>query len=169
MDSERIKQALAGPIPSIRTPFRRDGSIDYDGLRRMVEFDIAAGAGALLITGGDSLFALLSDRDVGDLTRAVVECSAGRAVVVACTRNWATQQAVDFAVYCREIGADILQVFLPQWYPGCLNAGTVVEHYSAIARHIPVMANSAELQRNGAAEGLAVAHALIEREPQCWR
>jgi dihydrodipicolinate synthase/N-acetylneuraminate lyase len=164
MNREAIRQAFAGPIASIRTPFNRDGSIDYAGLRRCVDFDIQAGAGALLITWGDSLFSLLSDRDIGELTRAVVEHAAGRVAVAACTGRWATPQAVEFAAYCREIGADILQVFLPMWYPACLNERTTVEHHQAIAAHIPVMANSAEIQRNGAAEGLAIARALIERQ-----
>lgn len=165
MDAARIRQGLSGPIASLRTPFARDGSIDYAGLRRMVEFDIAAGAGALLLTWGDSLFSLLGDREIGDLTCAVVECAAGRAVVVACTGRWATPQAADFAAFCREAGADILLVFLPQWYPGCTSLQTTVEHHRALARHLPVMANSAEFQRNGAAEGLAIARALLESEP----
>jgi 4-hydroxy-tetrahydrodipicolinate synthase len=160
---ERIQQGLSGPIASIRTPFRRDGEIDYESLRRIVDFDIGAGAGALLITWGDSLFAILGDREIGDLTRAVVEFAGGRAVVAACTGRWATPQAVEFAAHCREVGADILQVFLPVWYPGCLNAQTVVEHHAAVAAHLPVMANSGELHRCGAAEGLDIARSLIDR------
>ncbi len=163
MDRQRIQTGLAGPIASIRTPFTRDGAIDYDALRRMVDFDINAGAGALLLTWGDSLFAVLSDREIADLTRTVVESAAGRVVVAACTGRWATPQSVEFAACCREFGADILQVFLPQWYPGCLNRQTMVDHHLAIGRHMPVMVNSAEIQRNGAADGLAVARELIER------
>lgn len=163
MDREDIRRGLSAPIASIRTPFDRDGGIDYGSLRRMVDFDIQAGAGALLITWGDSLFSVLSDSEIAALTRAVVEAAAGRAVVAACTGRWATPQALAFADFCREAGADILQVFLPMWYPGCLNAETVVEHHLALARRMPLMANTAEIQRNGAAEGLAVARALIER------
>jgi len=163
MDTERIQHALSGPIASIRTPFTRDGAIDYASLRQIVEFDISAGAGALLITWGDSLFAVLGDREIADLTRAVVESTAGRAVVVACTGRWATPQAVEFAAYCAGVGADILQVFLPMWYPGCTNAETIVEHHLAIGQYLPVLTNSAEIQRNGAAEGLAIARELIER------
>jgi len=165
MDNAQIQQGLSGPIASIRTPFKQDGGIDYDGLRRMVEFDIEAGAGALLITWGDSLFAVLSDRDIGDLTRAVVEYAAGRTVVAACTGRWATPQTVEFAAYCREIGADILQVFLPLWYPGCLTVETVVAHHRAVAEQLPVMANSSEIRCHGASDGLGIARELLAREP----
>jgi len=162
MNREAIRQAFAGPIASIRTPFNRDGSIDYAGLRRCVDFDIQAGSKALLITWGDSLFSLLSDREIADLTRAVVECAAGRAAVAACTGHWATAQAVEFAVFCREIGADILQTFQPFWYPGAGAPEAAIEHLTAVAGVIPVMANSADLQRNSAPEGLSVAGMLLE-------
>jgi 4-hydroxy-tetrahydrodipicolinate synthase len=161
MDTARIQQALSGPIASIRTPFSRDGSIDYESLRRIVDFDIEAGSGALLITWGDSLFSLLSDRDVADLTRAVVKYAAGRAVVVASTGRWATPQAVEFAAFCREAGADILLVFLPMWYPGTMQTAAIVAHHRAMAAHIPLMTNSAELQRQGEAVGLDVARTLL--------
>jgi len=163
MNREAIQQALSGPIASIRTPFDRNGNIDYAGLRRCVDFDIEAGTGALLITWGDSLFSLLSDAEIGEVTRRVVDCAAGRAAVVACTGRWATSQAVEFAAFCRETGADILQVFLPVWYPGCSTPEAIVDHHTALAAEIPLMTNSAELQRNGAAEGLRVAGMLLER------
>lgn len=166
MTRDALRQGLAGPIASIRTPFNQDGSIDYAGLRRMVDFDLQAGAGALLITWGDSLFSLLGDREIAELTKAVVEAAAGRAVVVACTGRWATPQAVEFAAFCREVGADILLVFPPMWYPGCLSVQSLVEHHRAVAAHLPVMANSAELQRLGASAGLEAARRLLEGEPQ---
>ena len=164
-DHDQIKIALAGPIASVQTLFNEDGSISFDGLRRLVHHYIDAGAGALLLTWGNSLFAILSDRDIGDITRAVVEYAAGRVVVVACTGRWATPQAVEFAEYCQETGVDLLQVFMSDWYPGCLNVQTIVDHHLAVAKHIPVMLNSKQIQLNGGpCEGLAVARELIDHE-----
>ncbi len=100
---DELGERLAGPLASIRTPFTRAGDMDIHSLARMVDFDVAAGAAGLLITWGDSLFALLSDRDIGDLTRAVVECAAGRVPVIACTGRWATPQAVAFAEFCADV------------------------------------------------------------------
>lgn len=159
---KEIQAALAAPIPSIRTPFDREGEIDYASLRRMIDFYVQSGSTALLITWGDSLFSVLGDRDIAELTRAVVASAAGRAVVVACTGRWATAQAIEFARFCREVGADILQVFVPFWYPGAATSEATVLHHAAIAAEIPVMANSAELQRNGAGEGLPMARAVLE-------
>ncbi len=165
MDTDAIQHALSGPIASIRTPFQRDGSIDYASLQAAVDFDINAGSGALLLTWGDSLFSLLSDSDIADVTRAVIDCAAGRAAVVACTGRWWTSQAVEFATFCQGAGADILQVFLPLWYPGASTGEAIVAHHAALAGVLPIMANSGELRRNGEAVGLSVAATLRDQVP----
>jgi 4-hydroxy-tetrahydrodipicolinate synthase len=159
---DEVQAALAAPIPSIRTPFDRDGEIDHASLKRMVDFYVRTGSTALLITWGDSLFSVLGDREIAELTRAVVTSAAGRAVVVACTGRWATVQAVEFARFCREAGAEVLQVCLPFWYPGASTSEAVVAHHAAIAAEIPLMANSGELHRNGPGDGRAAAGALVE-------
>jgi 4-hydroxy-tetrahydrodipicolinate synthase len=160
---EAICSAFGGPIASVRTPFGRDGRIDYEGLQRMVDFDVEAGAGALLLTWGDSLFSLLEDQEIAALTAAVVRGADGRAVVAACTGRWPTSKAVEFAAFCRKVGADVLQVFPPFWYQGCCAADAILAHHAAIADQMPVMTNSAELQRNGgASQGLELASALLE-------
>jgi 4-hydroxy-tetrahydrodipicolinate synthase len=162
VDQDKIKQALSGPIASVRTPFNEDGSIDYVSLRRMIDFDIQAGSKAMLVTYGDSLFSLLSEQEIADMTKAVVEHTAGRAVVVACTGMWATGQSVEFAKLCRSIGADILMVIASNWYPGCCTPESTVKHHKAIAAEIPVMANSAGLNKDGPAAGLSAARSIME-------
>ena len=58
---------------------------------------LAAGSRALILTYGDSLYSVLSDREVEEVTRATVEVAAGHALVVAGDRMWATPQVVAFA------------------------------------------------------------------------
>ena len=90
MDRQEIRQALTGPVASVHTPFQRDGSIDFAGLRAQVDFTIGAGGKTVLLTYGDSLFSALTDEEVAEVTRAVVEQTARRAMVVAADRAWAT-------------------------------------------------------------------------------
>ena len=49
MTHEQIRKALSGPVPSVRMPFNKDGSIDYESLRGMVDFDIDAGAKTIML------------------------------------------------------------------------------------------------------------------------
>ncbi len=123
---------------SLHTPFCADGAIDFAGLRGLVERGIAAGSTTMLLTYGDSLYSLLTDDEVGEVTRVVAEQTAGRAAVVAADRIWWTGKAVEFARYARDAGADLLMVLPPDWAQSC-TAETLVAHYAAVAAEIPVM------------------------------
>ncbi|MDB6127713.1 MAG: dihydrodipicolinate synthase [Verrucomicrobia bacterium] len=135
---QEIRHALSGPIASVSTPFTKDGRIDFQGLGNFVDFVIAGGSCTVLLTYGDSLYSLLTDDEVAEVTQFVVKHTARRALVVAADRMWWTGKTVEFAKYCREIGADMLMVLPPDWCQGCTN-DTLVEHYAAVAKEIPVM------------------------------
>lgn len=138
MDREEIRIALTGPVPSITTPFKKDGDIDYEALRAIVDFDIAAGAKTILLTAGDSHYICLSEREIAEVTNVVVEHTAGRAMVIAADRYYNTKQAVEFARFVRGVGADILMVIPPDW-GSATTPQTLAEHYKAVSQHIPVM------------------------------
>jgi 4-hydroxy-tetrahydrodipicolinate synthase len=135
---DKVRHALTGPIMSLNTPFNSDGAIDFPSVRRIIDFTIAGGSKTIILTMGDGLFTLLTDQEVGELTKFVADHVAGRAMVVAADRMWWTGKTVEFAKYCREIKADMLMVQPPDWAGSC-TADTVVEHYAAIAKHIPMM------------------------------
>jgi len=135
---EEVRHALTGPMMSLSTPFLPDGEIDYPGIRRIIDFTIDAGSKAIILTQGDSLYTILTDEEVAELTKFVAEYTAGRAMVVAADRSWWTGKEVAFAKYAREVGADMLMVLPPDWARSC-TADTFVEHYAAVAEHIPVM------------------------------
>lgn len=150
---DTLRACLSGPIASLRTIFHSDGRIDFEGVRRYVDFVIAAGTKTVMLTFGDSLFSLLSDQEVFDLTRVVIEQTAGRALVVAADRGWATGQAVAFARAVREMGADMLMSMPPGWGDSC-TPRTLAEHYRAVAAQIPVMVVTNVFIPRGMAFGL---------------
>ncbi|MHB9134353.1 MAG: dihydrodipicolinate synthase family protein [Armatimonadota bacterium] len=133
---EEIRTRLQGPVASIPTPFDADGEIDRDGVANIIDTAIAGGSGVILLTVGDSQYYFLTDAEIAALTRFTVEHTAGRALLVAATGDWATRQAVPFAEYCRELGADVL-MSLP---PAQMTSGSgLVDHYRALAAVMPVM------------------------------
>jgi len=138
MDREEIQARLTGPCPTLGTPFNQDGSIDYDGVRDIVDFLIDSGRQNIMLTAGDSLFTVLSDQEIGELMRVVVEHTAGRALVVGADRGWGTGQSVEFAKYAQEVGADVLMVRPAHWAESC-TPRTFTNHYRSCAEHIPVM------------------------------
>ena len=160
---QELRTLLTGPVMSVHTPFMRDGAIDYDSLRGLVERGIAGGSTTMLLTYGDSLFSLLTDDEVADVTRVVAEQTAGRAAVVAADRIWWTGKTVDFARYARGVGADLLMVLPPDWAGSC-TAETFVAHYAAVAAEIPVMVVTNAFSRSQAM-GLEVLRRLRDDVP----
>src|SRR5580704_1419457 len=112
---EEIRGRLVGPIGSVRTPFDRSGAIDFRALRWMVDFIVDAGSPAVMLTYGDSLYSVLTDQEVAEVTRVVAEQTAGRALVIAADRSWWTGKAAEFGDYARNVGADLMMVMPPTW------------------------------------------------------
>ena len=161
--SQELRSLLTGPVMSVHTPFTRDGAIDFDSLRGLVELGIDGGSTTMLLTYGDSLFSLLTDDEVAEVTRVVAEQTAGRAAVVAADRIWWTGKTVAFARYAREVGADLLMVLPPDWAGSC-TADTLVAHYSAAADEIPVMVVTNVFSRSHGL-GLEVLRRLRDEAP----
>ena len=138
IDRSRVREALTGPVASVHTPFQRDGEIDEKGLRNMIDHVIDAGSGSIILTYGDSLYSVLTDEEVAHLTKVTAEHVAGRAMVIAADRQWWTDKEIEFAKYAANVNADLLMVLPPNWARSC-TVETFVEHYAAVAEHIPVM------------------------------
>jgi len=135
---DEMRARLSGPMPSLKTPFTRDGDVDYAGLRRLIDFNLAAGARALMLTAGDSQYIALTEQEIAEVTRVTVEHTAGRALVIAADRYYHTRQAVAFAEYARGVGADVLMVMPPDW-GGSSTPQTFTDHYRAVSAVMPVM------------------------------
>ena len=75
---EEVREKLTGPIASLTTPFTRDGEIDYLGLRKLIDGNLEGGSNSSLLTYGDSLFSLMTDDEIAEVTRVVAEHTGKR-------------------------------------------------------------------------------------------
>jgi len=137
MNRSEAKDIFSGPIPSIRTPFKRDGDIDFAGLAKIVDLCLAHAYRAIMLTAGDSHWACMSESEIATVTQAVCQQVKGRASVIAADRYLDTTRAVEFAGMVRELGASTLMVMPPDWAASCTPA-TLAEHYAAVAKVLPV-------------------------------
>lgn len=161
---EEVKEAFRGPSTLIPLPFNKDGSIDHKGLKNYIDFVINAGVKALMLTIGDSLYTLLTDQEVADLTKITSEYIAGRALLVASDRVWWTGKEIDFAKYCKELGIKILMVNPPDWAGSCTPM-TLVEHYKTISKYINIMVVTNPFIDRGIEFGLNILKILKEKVP----
>ena len=139
MDIKAIKEAIKGPVPSISTPFTPNGEIDWAAVDRIIEFLLAGGAKSLLLTNGDSLMTVLTDKELEQLVKRVIRDVSGKALVLAGGKAWCTKQTLEYMQFIKETGADVGLPMIPDW---AQSAGTD-EMFSVIeasGRILPTMA-----------------------------
>lgn len=127
-----FQKKLAGPIVSVPTCYRQDETVDHDAMRRIV--DLAAGAGACIftLTAGNNQYDRLSYGEIQQITRTLVDAVSGRGIVIAATGKWQTDQAAEYAGFAHSVGADALQVTLPE-----LSDDALVRHLKEISVRTP--------------------------------
>ncbi|MDR3496438.1 MAG: dihydrodipicolinate synthase family protein [Ancalomicrobiaceae bacterium] len=74
---------IDGIVPVMITPFTDEGTIDFAGLARLVDWYVEHGADALFAVCQSSEMQFLSLQERVDLAAAVVRCAAGRLPVIA--------------------------------------------------------------------------------------
>ena len=160
-----VRAALSGPWPTVRTPFTQSGEIDYASLHTMIDFMIGEGkAKAVVLTWGDSLFSVLTDDEMAQLTKTVTRRVNKRAYVVAATDTWWTGTSVEFAKYCREVGVDMLMALPPDWGHSA-TVDSLVSYYQTVSQQIPVMMVTNYLNARGITFGLDLVSRLLQEAP----
>ena len=162
MDTDRFRHHLAGPVASINTPFLEHDGIDYAGLRRFVDFCIDSGAGTVLFTPGDSLYSLLTEAEIAEMTEFTARVVNGRALFIASAGFWSTKQTAGFAEYARDCGADALIVAPPD---RGMTVDGLVAYYGAVSQALPAFILSAGLVSVGVRGALETVERLLDEVP----
>ena len=137
-EASAVKAALTGPVPSVSTPFLKDGTIDWKSLQKMIHFWLDNGAKTLLITPGDSLLTTLSPQEIGDVCSFTVRETAKRAMVIASGGQWWLGQTLEFIRACKEDGADVVIPYPADWAQSA-DAALLAEFYQAAGEIMPIM------------------------------
>lgn len=143
-----MKQPLTGILPVAPTPFHADGTIDPDGMRRVLDCMIDQGVDAICILANYSEQFLLSDDERATLTRVSLEHVAGRVPVIVTISHFATDIVVARAREAQALGASMLMMMPPYHGVGLAPAEVgIFEHFAAAsdAVSIPIMVQDAPL------------------------
>ncbi len=106
---------FTGAAVAIITPMLPDGSVDYQGLADLVEFQIKGGTDAIVICGTTGESATLKDDEHLECIRVAVETAAGRVPVIAGTGSNYTEHAVEMSKEAKARGADALLLVTPYY------------------------------------------------------
>ena len=103
-----------GSIPALVTPFK-NGAVDYDTLKRLVEWHIDQGTNGLVPVGTTGESPTLTHDEHEKVVETVVTTAAGRIPVIAGAGSNNTVEAVRFMEHAKAVGADAALVVTPYY------------------------------------------------------
>lgn len=137
----------SGIWPVAPTPFHPDGTVDYDGMNRVIDCMIDQGSDGICILANFSEQFLITDEERRLLTERSLAHVAGRVPVIVTISHYATQICVDRAAHAKAHGADMVMMMPP--YHGALMRGTAEQTFEQFAQvgkvGLPIMVQDAPL------------------------
>ena len=97
---------FTGAGVALVTPMHADGSVNFDKLKELVEFQIANSIDALVICGTTGEASTISDEDQIECVRFAKEVAGGRVPIIAGAGSNSTAHCIELAQACEKAGAD---------------------------------------------------------------
>ncbi len=120
---------LTGSIPALVTPFK-NGALDLDTLKSLVEWHIAEGSTGLVPVGTTGESPTLSHEEHEAVIEVVVKAARGRVPVIAGAGSNNTVEGMRLIRHAAKVGADAALVVTP-YYNKPTQAG-LIAHYTAL-------------------------------------
>ncbi|MEM8978980.1 MAG: 4-hydroxy-tetrahydrodipicolinate synthase [Pseudomonadota bacterium] len=119
-----------GSLTALVTPFK-NGNVDFDGLKRLVNWQIDEGSHGLVPVGTTGESPTLTHEEHDAVVKAVVETTAGRVPVIAGAGSNNTAETVRLVRHAKDAGAEAALVVTP-YYNKPTQDGLIV-HFTAAA------------------------------------
>ncbi len=120
---------IKGSIPALVTPFK-DGAVDRDALKALVEWHVAEGSHGLVPVGTTGESPTLTHAEHEMVVEEVVKAAAGRIPVIAGAGSNSTAETVRLMQHAEKVGADAALVVTP-YYNKPTQAG-LIAHFTAV-------------------------------------
>jgi 4-hydroxy-tetrahydrodipicolinate synthase len=125
---------IKGSIVAIVTPMHEDGSLDYPGLRKLIDWHIAEGTDGIVIVGTTGESATVSVQEHCELIKLAVEHARGRVPIIAGTGGNSTVETIVLTRFAKDAGADAALLVVP-YYNRPTQEG-MYRHFKAIAEAV---------------------------------
>ena len=124
---------------AIVTPFHEDGSVNYEKLQQLIDWQIANGTDAIIICGTTGESATLTEAEHEEVVRFAIQAVDHRVPIIAGTGSNATDTAIMLSQAAEKDGADALLLVTPYYNKATQNG--LFAHYKAIsdAVNIPMI------------------------------
>lgn len=125
---------ITGSLVALVTPMHEDGSVDYPGLRKLIDWHVAEGTDCICVVGTTGESPTVDVEEHQEIIRVAVEQAGGRVPVMAgCGAN-STAEAIALARYAKQVGANCQLQVVP-YYNKPTQEG-LYQHFKTIAEAV---------------------------------
>lgn len=125
---------ITGSLVALVTPMHDDGSVDYDALRRLVDWHIAEGTSCIVAVGTTGESPTVTVPEHCEVIRVAVEHAKGRIPIMAGAGGNSTTEALELTRVAKEVGATCTLQVVP-YYNKPTQEG-LYRHFRAIAEAV---------------------------------
>lgn len=129
-------QALQGSLVALVTPLNEDGSVDYDSLKKLIDWHIDEGTNGIVSVGTTGESATLNVKEHLDVIDFTIKHVGKRIPVIAGTGANATNEAIELSQEAKLKGADYVLLVTP--YYNKPNQNGLIKHYEEIASKVDI-------------------------------
>jgi 4-hydroxy-tetrahydrodipicolinate synthase len=135
---EFVMAQFKGAFTALITPMKENGDVDYEGFRRLINFQIEGGIDGLVPLGTTGETPTLDDDEEERLIKIAVEEVRGRVPIIVGTGSNSTKSMAGYTKRAKDLGADAALVVTP--YYNKPNDEGLIRHFEAAAAvGIPVL------------------------------
>lgn len=127
---------ISGSIVALVTPMHSDGAVDWESLRKLVNWHVEQGTDAIVAVGTTGESATLGFEEHDLVIREVISAAAGRVPVIAGTGANSTDEAIRLTRDAKADGADACLLVSP-YYNKPTQEG-LYQHHLAIAQAVDI-------------------------------
>lgn len=127
---------ISGSIVALVTPMHSDGAVDWESLRKLVNWHVEQGTDAIVAVGTTGESATLGFEEHDLVIREVISAAAGRVPVIAGTGANSTDEAIRLTRGAKADGADACLLVTP-YYNKPTQEG-LYQHHLAIANAVDI-------------------------------
>lgn len=125
---------ISGSIVALATPFREDGSVNFDQLGEWIEFQIANGTDGILVLGTTGESSTMSHEEDDAVCEFTLQKVAGRVKVIAGSGSNSTQTQLEKSRKYAAMGVDALLCISP--YYNKANEEGMYRHFATVADQV---------------------------------
>ena len=133
---DEAKKKLRGSICPVVTPFKEDGSIDFETFEKLIDWQIESGSHGISVTGTSGEPSSLTTEERKQGMRHAKKAIDGRVFFAPGTGSTNHDETMELTKYAEELGADAAMVIVP--YYNRPNQEALYQHFKTVADSVDI-------------------------------